>query len=1020
MQKNSWTLLIFIIFFHPGSFAAAQNLVINEFLASNASINFDSDSVSGDWVELYNAGADTAQLAGLWLTDEAALPDKWSFPAGNLPPGGFLLVWATGKDRIAPALHSNFKLNAGGEFIGLYAADGTAIDTLSFGDQSTDVSFGRFPDGSANWQFMPTPTPAAANNVDGVVQNYKLKFSHPSNIYSQSIRLEMHTVPPGGEIHFTTDGTEPVHTSRVYQAPMNLNEISVIRARVFAGTTPKSELETRTYIINDQPHLPVLSLVTDPANLWSQQTGIYENWDKQGDTWERPAHLRLIEDGKSKFSAPVGIRIHGNSSRSLEKKNFRVYFRSEYGEADLDYRLVPQKETRSFKRLMLYAPSGDQPTGASNWNMLYDVLVHALFQKMVGLVSGLKPVALYLNTQYWGIYWLRERVDKYFAATYLGFSEIDLMRTSRSWRPDLRTGDRTYWNETYSFFNRNSLVYDTNYRIAGEKYLDIDRFTDYQIVNIFSGNWDWPDNNLDFVHDRLGADPRWRYLLWDTAAAWRYPIEHLTLEWAVRDTVRTDIKYNDKADVIWTTLFLRRLLENREYKNYFINRFADLLNTSFRSNAVRVLKDSLADWIRPEIGRESDRWNGGGIDTWENNQTVIDQFIDRRPEIQRSHIKKVFGLTHSITVTLEQGQGDGHLKLNSLDILQYPWSGRYFAGIPVTLHAIAAPGYKFTGWSDASLPADNVLTLGRSANFTIAANFIRVRQEIIYASIDAIRAHSAIISWQTKLPSTGEIKLKNSDRTEKSFVDSTVAVEHAVQLSGLQDSTDYNFTLTVPDPGGGFVSRSGSFRTPRAAETFKISTVSLDSLSHRRVLVSWQTTAPGTGRIEFGPDSSMNFRKNASPVFRKTHSLWLENLLSRQTYLLRIIAWTEHGADSSKSTIFSFTTKNPAAVAENDQTDVPEFFNVSQNFPNPFNAATKIRIAIPLHGQLTGRIFDVNGRQIYAFPAQHVQPGQTTLNWHGRDSHGQGCASGIYLMRATFRPAVGSAVTQNIELLLLK
>ncbi|KAA3662036.1 MAG: hypothetical protein DWQ10_03330, partial [Calditrichaeota bacterium] len=429
------SLVLSAVFFlvSHGSHAFPQTIVINEFLASNDSVNYDSFGNASDWLELYNFGTDTIDLAGMGLTDDSEDAFKWVCPSIRLAPGEYLIVWASDEDVTTLELHTNFKISAGGEFLGLFAANGTVIDTLTFGEQSTDVAFGRYPDGVDNWQFLPDPTPGAANKSGGQVENYEVNFSHPSNLYDAGFQLEISTIPEGGDVYFTTDGSEPNQYAKKYTGLLDLNWISVIRARVYSDNEARSELETRTYIIRDDPKLPVFSLVTDPDNLWDPNTGIYENYEKEGDDWERPARVRLIEDGESKFSAPAGIRIHGNSSRATDKKNFRVYFRSEYGERDLDYTLFPQQETDEFKRFILYAPSGDQATGSENWNMLHDVLSHAVFHEMGGLVSGWKPVALYLNTEYWGIYWLREFTNDDYVGCDLGYDEVDMSRSRRRW-----------------------------------------------------------------------------------------------------------------------------------------------------------------------------------------------------------------------------------------------------------------------------------------------------------------------------------------------------------------------------------------------------------------------------------------------------------------------------------------------------------------------------------------------------------------------------------------------------------
>ena len=141
-------------------------LYINEFMADNETTIADENGEYDDWVEIYNSNPGAINMYGLFLTDNPAIPDKWQFPDVEIPTNGFLLVW-TDDDEEQGELHTNFKLDADGEFVGLYEIDGiTPIDTLSFGPQEEDISFGRYPDGADNWQFFDEPTPGTSNNVD--------------------------------------------------------------------------------------------------------------------------------------------------------------------------------------------------------------------------------------------------------------------------------------------------------------------------------------------------------------------------------------------------------------------------------------------------------------------------------------------------------------------------------------------------------------------------------------------------------------------------------------------------------------------------------------------------------------------------------------------------------------------------------------------------------------------------------------------------------------------------------------
>jgi len=178
---------------------------INEWMAANANTLTDPRSTntdqSEDWFELYNASNIPADLSGYYLGHTLTKPLQFQIPAGYvIAPHGFLLVWADGQPNLNnpsdPALHINFNLKKSGTSFGLFAASGTPVDTVTFGQQISDVSQGRYPDGAATISFLASATPAGPN-------------SPPGNLPPALAAIPNKTVYPGQTLSFTASATDP-------------------------------------------------------------------------------------------------------------------------------------------------------------------------------------------------------------------------------------------------------------------------------------------------------------------------------------------------------------------------------------------------------------------------------------------------------------------------------------------------------------------------------------------------------------------------------------------------------------------------------------------------------------------------------------------------------------------------------------------------------------------------------------------------------------------------------------------
>ncbi len=163
---------------------------VNEFLASNDATNQDEDGDFDDWVELYNYGPVEIDITGMFLSDDIGDVTQYEFPPAVIPAGGYLLIWCDKSDEDPVTdpdfYHSNFKLSGGGEAVVFSESENTIVDAIVYGEQETDISYGRYPDGTDEWAFFAEPTPGATNDNavsvgdEQIVAEYKLFQNYPN------------------------------------------------------------------------------------------------------------------------------------------------------------------------------------------------------------------------------------------------------------------------------------------------------------------------------------------------------------------------------------------------------------------------------------------------------------------------------------------------------------------------------------------------------------------------------------------------------------------------------------------------------------------------------------------------------------------------------------------------------------------------------------------------------------------------------------------------------------------------
>ena len=182
-----------------------NNVVINEFLASNDVTVADPAGDYDDWIELYNNSDAAVSLGGYYLSDDGNDLMQWEFPEVVIPAGGYLIVWADDDDD-QEGLHANFKISASGETLFLVDPQGNIVDEVTFGAQETDISTGRYPNGTGEFRTMP-PTFNAENQIstssvnasDVAALRNEVQMEASPNPFRSSTSISF-TLPQGGEV----------------------------------------------------------------------------------------------------------------------------------------------------------------------------------------------------------------------------------------------------------------------------------------------------------------------------------------------------------------------------------------------------------------------------------------------------------------------------------------------------------------------------------------------------------------------------------------------------------------------------------------------------------------------------------------------------------------------------------------------------------------------------------------------------------------------------------------------------
>ena len=643
---------------------------ISEVMASNDSITTYSNASQTDWIELYNAGDKAVDLTDWGLSDRLDRGRKWQFPRGTvIGPGEYKVVMC---DRVtskntAQELHASFKVGKlKKETITLTDPTGRVLDKMVLPEMRTDVSYGRTL-GIAGLFYYDNPTPFQMNRDGFTGYAEKPAFSIEPGLYYSTTYVEI-SVPEGTQVFYTTDCSTPTQNSNPYHGErLELNFTTVLRARAYStGAVKPSDTLTGTFFINANHTLPVVSVVTEPDNLWNKETGMLvvgDNVIKEPGKLPFPntvyrkvkdsgvkneCYVELFDDSGNKLlSQGAAFSLMGDFSLDMPQKSFKFRAKSLYGAKTFAAKLFPDRDYTEYKSFVLRNSGND-----CMWTRLQDGFQSRLMDYCESTVAhqAWKPYAVYLNGYYWGHMNLRERTDRFMLAQFegLGLDMADKC-TLLQGNGRLKYGS----NRAYKAMLKKIKAGNPAKNPEDLQYIldnvDVDNLFEYIAFEMFFGNSDI-GNTRFYRFDTEGS--KWKWVLFDVDYG---------LYMSNFNSPKSYTKEKGMGQKNVDNTILRKLLSVPEYKDRYLIIYGQIFQ-KLTTKAMLDILEELADLIRPEMELHWSRWGeendpmvisdvpttvDGAKRYWEKRIERLRNVVRKRPTLLWEYTQDAFNLTNA-------------------------------------------------------------------------------------------------------------------------------------------------------------------------------------------------------------------------------------------------------------------------------------------------------------------------------------------------------------------------------------
>lgn len=614
--------------------------------------------------------------------------------------------------------------------------------------------------------YFPRATPGAANRrgVLGFVSDVGIDITR--GFFESPFEVTLSTGTPGARIIFTIDGKAPTEeTGTRYEAPITITTTTVLRAAAFKDDLLPSRVNTQTYLflddvirqptdpahfpdtwhtqdadyemdpeIVDDPRYqgvikdalrthPTISVAIDVDHLLDREIGIYANSRAEGELWERPVSVELFDFPHGKqLQVDAGLRIQGHISRRFNrpKHNLRLSFRRKYGPGMLKFRLYDDSPADRFDNVILRGQNADSWIHPNANHQRRAQYIRDQWHRDVQRAMGHRTINqghahLYINGLYWGFYHILDRFESEFMAENFGGSEHDYdVVQDFNRRPGLveaKAGDLDAWNAMMAIAHGD--IESPRAFAEIHKYLDVESFVDYLLLNFYSGNQDWDKSNWRSGRERQ-AGAGFKFFAWDSER---------TIGDSRHSTVVTDIDILDKNVANRPSSLHQRLISNPEYRLFF----ADRAHKHLFNGGALAPENAAALWmqrvkeIRLALVAESARW--GDAHRPDNPYSPEEEWIAEVNRLQ----KEFFPVRGEIV--LEQLRRRGLYPSLAAPSFSF-FGGDVSSGHLLTMSAPAGRIFYTTDGADPRLPGGAVNPAAIEGNLLVLLQSVRLKARV--------------------------------------------------------------------------------------------------------------------------------------------------------------------------------------------------------------------------------------------------------------------------------------------------